>query len=59
MDENEARKILDGAIEEDGSLKHGGSGYIWWIRGEDTVCLDDHYTADDLEAIAWWMRNAK
>ena len=59
MDEVEARKILGDAICDDGGLRRGGSGYVWWPQYDGTVCLDDHYTADDLEAIAWWMRNAK
>lgn len=44
----EGRAALDGANNVD-YLKTWGPG--------ESVTLDGHFTADQLEAIAWWMRN--
>ncbi len=59
MDEQKAREILEGVIiTEDDNLYSLGVWYLWWAhdRKEEAV-LDGQYTADQLEAIAWWMRN--
>ena len=56
MDEAKARGILGKAIQPDNSLYNTGH-YIGYDVGDDDVCLDDRFTADELEAIAWWMRN--
>lgn len=56
MDENEARKILNTDIQEDDSLYCGGR-YLAWHPSDKEACLDAYFTADELEAIAWWMRN--
>lgn len=63
MNEEKAREILAsvelelGALNS-GSLNHRGTRdeYISW-SGDEKVMLDGKFTADDLEAIAWWMRN--
>lgn len=39
------------AQKEDGSLERY-MPYIWWAAGVETVCLDGHFTAADLRAIA-------
>lgn len=36
----------------------GGSLSGEWHPGQPTISLDDAFTADQLEALAWWMRNA-
>ena len=56
MDEEAARKILKGYIEEDGGLYCLGH-YLAWSPGDDDICLDCRFSADELEAIVWWMRN--
>lgn len=56
MDEERAREILGSAIKSDYSLR-GHSPFFRWCRGESTIILDDNtFTADELEAIAFWMR---
>jgi len=62
MDETQARKILGDAVQKDDSL--GGEGpyrfgiYKQWTGGNTITLGDvDDLTADELEAIAWWIRN--
>lgn len=60
MNEQEARRILGDNIQEDGNLLSRGGQYIQFDAGKKVstdVTLDGYFTADDLEAIAWWMRN--
>ena len=60
MNEEEARRILGrDAIEPDNRLT-GHEEWVEWPRyGETTIGLDGTFTADELEAMAWWMRNMK
>ena len=55
-----AREILGDDIQEDNRLYNRGR-YLYWTSSYDgnTATLDDAFTADELEAIAWWMRNMK
>lgn len=55
MDVREARAILALNIQSDGSLSAGGE-YFAWSVGETTACLNGHFSASELEAIALWMR---
>ena len=68
MDDKRAQELLDnlGVVRPDGSLGRG-TGTVHWparyhssssssMQGAD---LDGSFTADELEAIAWWMRNQK
>lgn len=60
MNEAKAREILGKMISNHNVLiSKEGQGYCYWCRTDrcDTVELDGHYTTDELEAIAWWMRN--
>lgn len=56
MNEYQARVILGEDITDTDELYNGGR-YLSWSKGETTATLDDSFTADELEAIAWWMRN--
>lgn len=56
MNRKKAIKILGNTITKDGELYNLGH-YIDWSKGDDTVCLDCRFDADELEAIAWWIRN--
>jgi len=58
MNEEKAREILGDCISTTNEL-YAGLEYISWATGYTHACLDGHYTADELEAIAWWMRNKK
>jgi hypothetical protein len=65
MNEPEAIKILelnvgsrDKLFKEDGCLFSLG-WYLSWDIGDDKATLDGEFSADELEAIAWWMRNKK
>jgi lipase chaperone LimK len=58
MNEARARKILGKSIQPDGSLKAVDVWADWEAVGYEWVLLDDSYTAEELEAIAWWMRHA-
>ena len=57
MDRQEAEKILSGTIQPDNSLYNLGH-YICWDIGDEEVTLDCRFSADELEAIVWWMRNS-
>jgi len=54
--ETEVREILGDTIQSDDLLFDNGR-YISWKVGDKEVVLDDKFTATELEAIAWWMRN--
>ncbi len=58
MDEKIARQILETTIQPDNGL-HDLCWYLNWFPGHEEVTLDGGFNADDLEAIAWWMRNKK
>jgi hypothetical protein len=58
MDEHKARELLGKGIQEDGSL-YNLSKYMCWNKGEEVAVLDGEFTADELEAIAYWMRDKK
>lgn len=55
MNEERARELLEGCITETG-LSNSGR-YLAWDHKNKEATLDGDFTADDLEAIAWWMRN--
>ena len=58
MDEKQAKKILGSSIKDDGIARI--TEYILWVDdGSNTVILDGNFNADELEAIAWWMKNKK
>lgn len=56
MNESKARSILERDIQPDNSLYSLG-WYLSWVPGNPEACLDGDFTAEDLEAIAWWMKN--
>lgn len=56
MNEAKARKFLGWAIKPDDSLYDLGR-YTAWRRGADNITLDDNFSVDEIEAIAWWMKN--
>lgn len=56
MREETAKEILAGCIEADDTLYNLGK-YLRWEPCERAVTLDGQFTADQLEAIAWWMRH--
>ena len=56
MSLDEAKVILKDSINDDGGLFNLGH-YIAWERGEGEVTLDCRFTADELEAIAVYMRS--
>ncbi len=53
MDEQRAREILAGSIDGKGLY----SQCLDWEYGDEKVEIDGEWTADELEAIAWWMRH--
>ena len=56
MDEKRAREILTDTIQPDGSL-YETYWYVDWVKGEEEVTIDAACTAEQLEAIAWWMKH--
>lgn len=59
MDEQRVREIL-GIPEDSDHLNDGRK--VDWIRwpnhgDRDEVALDGNFSAEQLEAIAWWMKN--
>jgi len=62
MNEEKAREILGDHITPQGDLCAGSGGnyaYISWSIGDGIASLDDEFTAEELEAIAWWMKEAE
>jgi hypothetical protein len=56
MDEKLAREILGETVRPDDRLL-GFENYAHWHPGDAVATLDGEFTADELEAVAWWMRN--
>lgn len=61
MTEARAREILGSSIfvtHTRGELLANG-GWLSWspLYAEKTATMNGEFTADELEAIAWWMRN--
>lgn len=60
MDEKTARKILGEAVNDhNNDLGSFERVYLDWDVENETACLDGHFTVDQLEAIAWWIRYKK
>ena len=55
MTETQARKILGAAIEINDGLYDPQD--MAWNAGDEKITLDGEFSADKLEAIAWWMKN--
>jgi hypothetical protein len=55
-EKNEIKKILASYIQQDGSLSSNDDSYLDWNFGAEKITLDGRFTADELEAIAWWMK---
>ena len=58
MDEKKARKILGDRIFSNNTL-YSIVQFVAWpsAHGKKHAVLDAEFTADELEAIAWWMSN--
>jgi hypothetical protein len=54
MDEAQARAVLRDTVQENDDL-YCVSPWIS-LRSASEICLDGDFTADELEAIVWWMR---
>ncbi len=52
----EVIKELGNYIQKDGGLYSLGA-YLAWSVGDDGAVLDGTFSAEELEAIAWWMKN--
>ena len=58
MNEARAREILGPFIREDNHLGSKGDEDLDWEPSyKDSGHMKGWFTADQLEAIAWWMRN--
>lgn len=58
MNGQKAKIILATDIQSDNSLKnYYVADGISWKPGDELVSLDGEFTAEKLEAIAWWMKN--
>lgn len=57
MTEQRAREILGYRISDDGRLWDVDGSRLFWVPGDIRASIDDYLSADQLEAIAWWMRN--
>jgi hypothetical protein len=60
MTESQAREILSGYLQPDGSIYSLGA-YISWSSGSPLVIDNDPYalslTPEFLRALAWWIEN--
>lgn len=60
MDEQKAREVLRGFIRPDDSLHDDGDCWVYWpdpTGSEGQIHIDGRLIADELEAMAWWIRN--
>jgi len=54
----EAKKIIGTSLKPDGSVHELGQ-YMYYRPGDLTACLDADFSADDLEALAVYMRSTQ
>lgn len=58
MDEVKAREVLGSGVCGDGTLSDVGEGYVAYNPlTSPQVTLDGRFDLEEIEAIAWWMRN--
>lgn len=58
MDEKQVKKILnDIYFRSNGGISSEEARYFAWTIGNTKATLDGEFTADELHAIAWWMRH--
>lgn len=55
--EARAREILGAMIGPEGTLVGHSPSHVFWYPDADEISLDGGFTVEQLEAIAWWMRN--
>jgi len=55
MNEQQAREILGDYDKHEGWFTNI-SEYVEWLPQNEKAALDGEFTADQLEAIAFWMR---
>jgi hypothetical protein len=58
MTAEQAQKILKDWIQPDGTIEHPFE-YFGWRPESHTMEIEGVFPADELEAIAWWIRNAQ
>ena len=59
MDFTEADKILKDEVKTPSGGLFSLGWYLHWDKSDDFATLDGEFTADELEAIACWMRHKK
>ena len=57
MNEEKAKEILESALLKNSDMLFSLGWYLSWAPENVTATLDGEFSAEDLEAIAWWMRN--
>jgi hypothetical protein len=58
MTEERAREVLGDTVRPDNSLRNSFQYIAWSLTHQPScVVLDSEFEPDELEAIAWWMRN--
>jgi hypothetical protein len=58
MNEEKAKKILSKFIQ-DGNILTGETftDHIFWFPSENTVGIEGEFTLEEIEALAWWIKN--
>lgn len=56
MTEARAREILGAIIDEHGLYADDNRKSVLWLSPRETAKLSGRFTAEELEAIAFWMR---
>ena len=57
MTEDKARRILGRKVHPEDSTLYDLSDYVCWPAAARRIILDGEFTAEELEAMAWWIRN--
>lgn len=59
MNEEKARELLKEYIQPNNDLMPRGEEFTRWYTDEENPIIDGCFSPDELEAIAWWVRNKK
>jgi hypothetical protein len=57
MNKKQALEILAKRESVNGESLYNCGWYLSWSPGDQEATLDGAFDAEELEAIAWWMRN--
>lgn len=57
MNSEKAQEIIGDIMNAENDIGPSYRPWMYWVAGDEHICLDGDFDADELEALSWWMRN--